>query len=367
MSVLSAPRPVLQGKAAISGLILAALLCVCLPGGLAAQPFGKFLSLSGGNAGITVPTSPSLNPTGALTVEAWVFVSTLTADYQDIAGKGWQETWGLFVTPGGKLRSYVRGYVSGDPLRTLREGGLIPVGSWTHVAVVFNGATRFHYINGELAGSWAEPAALTTDTKPVEIGNDPDYPNRTLHGAIDEVRVWNVGRAQTQIQSTLHGFTGSTSTAGLVAFWALDGNANDIFAGHNGSPIAPLSFAQIFSPGSCVPTATDLCLNSRFLIFGTYRVGNTDQPRGTANRVAVSNPGSGLFWFFSPDNWEVMIKEINACGLNSRHWIFSAATTNVFYQLNVIDTVAGVQKIYFNYPGPPAPAVTDTDAFGTCP
>ena len=28
--------------------------------------------------------------------------------------------------------------------------------------------------------------------------------------------------------------------------------------------------------------------------------------------------------------------------------------------------VAGVNKIYFNYPGPPAPAVTDTGAFATC-
>jgi len=33
----------------------------------------------------------------------------------------------------------------------------------------------------------------------------------------------------------------------------------------------------------------------------------------------------------------------------------------------VFDVRAGVNKIYFNYPGPPAPAVTDTNAFATCP
>ena len=62
-----------------------------------------------------------------------------------------------------------------------------------------------------------------------------------------------------------------------------------------------------------------------------------------------------------------MVKTVNACGFNNRYWAFSAGTTNVFYRLEVLDVRAGVNKIYFNYPGPPAPAVTDTAAFATCP
>ena len=83
--------------------------------------------------------------------------------------------------------------------------------------------------------------------------------------------------------------------------------------------------------------------------------------------VPVANPGSGLFWFFAADNWEVMVKALNGCGLNSRYWIFSAATTNVFYRMEVFDYHTGPQRIYFNYSGPPAPAVTDINAFATCP
>ncbi len=64
---------------------------------------------------------------------------------------------------------------------------------------------------------------------------------------------------------------------------------------------------------------------------------------------------------------EVMVKAINGCSLNDRHWIFFAATTNIFFRLQVTDTLGGAQKIYFNYAGPPAPAVTDTSAFATCP
>lgn len=61
------------------------------------------------------------------------------------------------------------------------------------------------------------------------------------------------------------------------------------------------------------------------------------------------------------------VKVLNACVLNDRIWVFSAATTNVFYRLEAFDVQAGVNKIFFNYPGPPAPAVTDTSAFATCP
>ena len=47
--------------------------------------------------------------------------------------------------------------------------------------------------------------------------------------------------------------------------------------------------------------------------------------------------------------------------------MYSAATTDLYYRMEVLDGLRGVQKIYFNYPGAPAPAVTDSDAFATCP
>ena len=47
--------------------------------------------------------------------------------------------------------------------------------------------------------------------------------------------------------------------------------------------------------------------------------------------------------------------------------MFFAATTNVGYALTVVDTEAGRLRAYSNPLGNAAPAVTDIEAFATCP
>lgn len=76
---------------------------------------------------------------------------------------------------------------------------------------------------------------------------------------------------------------------------------------------------------------------------------------------------SGLFWFFSASNWELLVKVLDGCSLNGHFWVFSAATTNVEYTLRVTDTRTGEVKVYLNPLGVAADAITDTGAFATCP
>ena len=82
--------------------------------------------------------------------------------------------------------------------------------------------------------------------------------------------------------------------------------------------------------------------------------------------VPGAGDGSGLFWFFAPDNWELMVKVLDGCAANGSHWVFSAATTNVAYRLTVTDTQAEVTWSHDNPLGRTAPAVTDTTAL-PCP
>jgi hypothetical protein len=117
---------------------------------------------------------------------------------------------------------------------------------------------------------------------------------------------------------------------------------------------------------TCVPNGTTLCLNE-----GRFQVRLTWRPQGgastVANTVPVGSDDSGLFYFVNPNNWELLVKVLDACTLNQRYWVFFAAVTNVEYTLTVTDSTTGASKQYTNPQGVASPAVTDTDAFATCP
>lgn len=120
-------------------------------------------------------------------------------------------------------------------------------------------------------------------------------------------------------------------------------------------------------PCPCVPDAATLCLNGgRFQVQAQW----TDFQANTGSGDVVcgtSSDSSGLFWFFSPDNWEVLLKVLDGCGVNGNYWVFGAASTNVAYTITVTDTRTGAVRSYTNPLGSSSPAITDTAAFPACP
>lgn len=353
------------------GVLFAVLLAALAPAAQA-QPFDAWMTLAGSpNVGyVQIPHSPALNPTSALTFEAWVNVRT-TSSCRSIAGKNWHTSWWIGIC-GETLRSYLRGYndVDGGGPGTFRDGGDLPPNTWTHIAVVFNGTQRLHYINGELAASWPEAGPLTTSTDPVRIGGDVRHDPQPI-GAIDEVRLWRVARSQAQIRAWLNERI-RTAQPGLVAVWPLDGNAQDVIGPYDGTGVGAGLGSLTFPAGpGCAPSASQLCLRDRFGVTAKHRAGGAPGSRPTGNAsVAVSSFESGVLSFFGADNWEVLVKALNGCPsppLNNRYWIYAASTTDVFYRMEVFDYQALENKVYFNYPGAPAPALTDSDAFATCP
>ena len=88
-----------------------------------------------------------------------------------------------------------------------------------------------------------------------------------------------------------------------------------------------------------------------------------------------TDPAGGFVEFqFSPLFDQALIKILDGCNSSggdfkpfNNFWVFSTATTDVEYTLTVTDTQTGATKLYFNESGQPAPAITDTSAFATCP
>ncbi len=120
--------------------------------------------------------------------------------------------------------------------------------------------------------------------------------------------------------------------------------------------------------GPCpVSSPETLCLDhDRFTVRTLWRT--QYGTRGAAREVTgVPTDNSGLFYFFTPDNWEMLIKVLAGCPINDHFWVFAAATTNVEYTLTVLDTEAQKVKVYSSPLGPAAQPIQDTAAFATCP
>ena len=132
----------------------------------------------------------------------------------------------------------------------------------------------------------------------------------------------------------------------------------------------PSAYSARWTCGSGSRCASDpdqsLCLSQldRFVVDVTWR--DFDGGEGRGRVVPFQTGDSGLFYFFDSDNWELLVKVLDACSFNDHFWVFSAATTNVEYALTVTDVVTGTTKSYFNPLGVAAPSVTDTEAFATC-
>ncbi|MEM1179551.1 MAG: hypothetical protein AAGM22_14480 [Acidobacteriota bacterium] len=89
---------------------------------------------------------------------------------------------------------------------------------------------------------------------------------------------------------------------------------------------------------------------------------------GSARRVPRDLPSedSGLFYFFAPENWELVLKVLDGCAFNDRFWVFASAASDVGYTIRVLDTEAALERTYTKPAGVVAPSLTDTFALPTC-
>jgi CSLREA domain-containing protein len=111
----------------------------------------------------------------------------------------------------------------------------------------------------------------------------------------------------------------------------------------------------------CVPGGPVLCLQEgRFRVTATWRTGFLTLGDAQADPLTDD---TGNYWFFSPDNLEVMVKILNGCGLNQRWWVFTSGLTDVGVTLNVEELATHRRWTHTQEAGTTYAPVLDTDAF----
>jgi predicted esterase len=115
----------------------------------------------------------------------------------------------------------------------------------------------------------------------------------------------------------------------------------------------------------CTSGTSSLCLHQgRFLAEVSFKESANQVGRGTV--AAPRTKDSGLFWFYEPSNWELLVKVLDGCAVNGRYWVFASASTSLDFRITVTDLAANQTVQYRHWFGEPVESVADVGAFATC-
>ncbi|MEN9655148.1 MAG: hypothetical protein RL311_56, partial [Bacteroidota bacterium] len=194
------------------------------------QPLGNVLHFDGvDDYFATASNIAALNITANLTLETWIKFDQTHSDWVRLIGKGdnSNRTYGLWLGTDGKLLFQINGTPTG--LNFSSTTALQP-GNWYHIAAVRNGSSAKILINGVEDATATTSVSPQTNTFPLTVGYGTMH--TYLKGSLEDVRVWNIARSDSQIQQGMYNSIAGTET-GLVAYY----DFNQGIAGGNNSTI----------------------------------------------------------------------------------------------------------------------------------
>jgi hypothetical protein len=182
-----------------------------------AGKYGDALSFNGSNSWVTVADNTLLHLTTGMTIEAWVKPAAASADWTAAVIKERGTTglaYALYATDGaGKPPA---GYInkSGTDYEAA-AASVLPLNTWTHLAVTYDGTTIRLYVNGTQVATKAVSGSINSSTAPLRFGGDSVW-GEYFNGLIDEVRVYSTVLTAAQITSDMNTPVGGGGGAQLA-------------------------------------------------------------------------------------------------------------------------------------------------------
>ncbi len=152
-------------------------------------PVGPAGSLNGNNAYVEIAHSDDFKP-GAITLEAWIYLTGPTGEYPMIFNK---DRYYLRINGGGELQFSIKAD-GGD--RKLSGQSRLAQNQWYHVAATYDGGQVMRlYVNGRADGEQTNGAPpVLWNTQPLRIGRSEGSAASYFPGLIQHARVSNVAR-----------------------------------------------------------------------------------------------------------------------------------------------------------------------------
>ena len=213
------------------------------------------LSFDGIDSYVNVGDKASLVVSNAMTMQAWINPTRAYISYEPEAFIDKQGEYQLFRFPDGTIQW---AFANTDPgWYAINTGYVAPLNQWTNITVTYDLGLIKTYANGILVHTYngaGNIGDIFPDHNDFEIGRSLlDGTGSYFQGSIDDVRIWNKARTQTEIQADLNRELTGNET-GLVGYWNFNSITNntvqDLTSNHNDGT---LSGAQ--STTGIVPTS----------------------------------------------------------------------------------------------------------------
>lgn len=153
---------------------------------------------------LTVPDSASLD-CDYVTLMSWIYLDAYMDD-QRIISKEFGTTdpysiYTLIMSGSGETKLEMRLGLVGQNRIQVTTNADIPLNTWVHVAGTFDGSQVVLYIDGSVAKTQSVAGVFRKNDEPVYIGGSQFYSSRTLHGKMDDTRIYGFALSSEQIQA----------------------------------------------------------------------------------------------------------------------------------------------------------------------
>lgn len=170
----------------------------------------------------------NFNITNNISIEAWVKMANISGDqkivtkYGDVVG---DDAYALQAINGEP--QFLLNF--GPTWVTVAAGMTMNANEWYHIVGVYNGATMKIYVNGVEQNSIVQTGAFDISASTFKVGGLAG--GQYWNGSIDEVRLWNSARTQTELRENKH-LTLKGTESNLVAYYQF--NTDDLVGTANG-------------------------------------------------------------------------------------------------------------------------------------
>jgi hypothetical protein len=272
--------------------------------------FGSALDFDGVDDRVNVADSDSLDLGNALTVSAYVRPDALASKWRTVLFKERTGNMVYSLYANESTNVPIGEITTGTTTVTAARGltSLSVLGSWSHLAMTYDGASLRLYVNGTLVRTVARTGSIPASTGALRIGGNAIW-GEYFDGAIDEVRIYKKVQTAAEIQAdmgrsvstpdteppTAAGGLAANGGIGKVSLSWTAGTDNVGIDGYdvhrsNTAGFTPTAANRIAQPSGTSYTDSGLAAGTyHYRVIARDRAGNTSPPSNEASGTATSD------------------------------------------------------------------------------